>query len=403
MGFGFQIYLGAGRGRGASVKRILEALPPPQYIDELIVGWSEETELYQWLRSYTQRHGIRLWIWFPVFAEHAEGKGLCPQINIATGLPFEVTCFDGDEQFGFFCPTDEQLTETLLSRFDITYGAIRPDGVFLDRIRYPSMAQNGLESLFGCHCQECTHWYEENGLPADVLADCYQRIKSRAMDMSCLNPLGIAGYRRGNYSFSDPELSLLLSLKSQRITRTLSRLIAGFRKRGLKIGLDLFPPFLAPFVGQDYCALSSMADLVKPMLYRLTDTPAGMGFELRKMAEALSDGRTEVAGARLSHLRQLISMKEGDDEFYRQELEAVKDCREATGGRGRFLPGLEIHTAAGRPTFQAQEVRHTVQLVKDAGFESRVACWDILSAGKEYVNAFIDDGGKEPLEQRIGI
>lgn len=394
MGFGFQIYLGAGRGRGVSADRILEALPPARHIDELIVGWSEEPELYQWLRAYTRRHGIRLWIWFPVFAEHPEGEGLRPQINIATGRPFETTCFDGDEQFGFFCPTDEQLPQTLLSRFDAVYGDVHPDGVFLDRIRFPSMAQNGLESLFGCHCQACVRWYEENGLPAAVLADCYQRIRSRGLDMSCLNPLGIVGYQRGNYSFSDLEFSLLLSLKCRRITRTLSALIAGFRERGLKIGLDLFPPFLAPFVGQDYCALSSLADLIKPMLYRLTDTPAGMGFELRQMAEALSYGRTELAEARLAYFRKLISMKEGDDGFYRGELEAVKDCREATGGRGQFLPGLEVHTAAGRPAFQAQDVRHTVQMVRDAGFDSRVACWDILSADKAYVNAFIDDRGE---------
>ena len=44
---------------------------------------------------------------------------------------------------------------------------------------------------------------------------------------------------------------------------------------------------MAQFVGQDYGILSQHADFIKPMLYRQTFAPAGMGFEYDLMRKAV--------------------------------------------------------------------------------------------------------------------
>ena len=43
--------------------------------------------------------------------------------------------------------------------------------------------------------------------------------------------------------------------------------------------MDTFAPYLAYFAGQDMKLLASMADFIKPMMYRITNAPAGMPFE----------------------------------------------------------------------------------------------------------------------------
>jgi hypothetical protein len=51
--------------------------------------------------------------------------------------------------------------------------------------------------------------------------------------------------------------------------------------------MDLYAPFMAPFVGQDYEILARHADFIKPMLYRQTFAPAGMGFEYDLLRKAV--------------------------------------------------------------------------------------------------------------------
>jgi hypothetical protein len=82
------------------------------------------------------------------------------------------------------------------------------------------------------------------------------------------------------------------------VTGAVAALSAEFRKRGLKIGLDVFAPFLSRRVGQDIPALSNYADFVKPMMYLRTDAPAGIPYETRTMPDKpdLAHCRRDIAG-----------------------------------------------------------------------------------------------------------
>ena len=84
-GYGYQIFTGSGRGRGYSAEEIIEKLPRPEKIRRLIIGWSEDRELYQQLRVWTKELGIELWLWFPVFSEHSGQAALSPLRSFPDG------------------------------------------------------------------------------------------------------------------------------------------------------------------------------------------------------------------------------------------------------------------------------------------------------------------------------
>lgn len=79
-----------------------------------------------------------------------------------TGAPLGARVFDGDETFDFCCPSQAGLAQRLLEKYDRDFAGCAFDGMFLDRIRYPSLTV-GAEALFGCACGECRDWLAETG------------------------------------------------------------------------------------------------------------------------------------------------------------------------------------------------------------------------------------------------
>lgn len=386
----YQIYTGAESGRDITADQILQKLPEDRHIDSLIVGWSENMEIYHHLRAYTRERGIRLWLWFPVFSEQSEAYGFRQMINIATGEPFGAKVFDGDEKFDFLCPSQPALGDTLVKKYETLFQSADFDGIFLDRIRYPSMTM-GLEALFGCRCRDCTAWFEEHGLSAQEIQDCYDRIQKKIAEPACNNPLGITGYRDGTYTFEDDTLTRLLALRAKRITDTVRPLAETFRQKGLAIGTDLFAPFLSAFVGQDYRQMGTLSDFAKPMLYRFTDTPAGVHFELEAIAKALSGGDPVRYESRLAFLRQVLGITGEAEDFFKRELLAIRAWEQAINRQNVFIPGIELHTAEQRPPVTIQNICDNVKVLKELGYESRVACWDILCVDKPAMDTFIHD------------
>ena len=351
------------------------------------MGWSEDPALYRELGEALHRRGAELWLWFPVFSEHTLREGLRHQTGLLTGAPLGARVFDGDETFDFCCPSQAGLAQRLLEKYDRDFAGCAFDGMFLDRIRYPSLTV-GAEALFGCACGECRDWLAENGLPRQVQDDLAQRIAARMSDEDCIDPLGLLQYCAGQYIFADPALETLLRLKCQRIESVVRVLCGGFRSRGMKVAMDLFAPFLAPLVGQDYRRLGAMADFIKPMLYRHTYTPAGLSFELDAMARAVSEAAPAAYAARRAYLRQVTGMDGDTGGFFERELAAIPPV-------GRVVPGIELHTAEGLPPVRRTDIADSVHRVEQAGYFDRVACWDILSADQKAIETFAGIAGRD--------
>ncbi len=75
--------------------------------------------------------------------------------------------------------------------------------------------------------------------------------------------------------------------RAENITRAASELTEYFHSKKLKVGLDLFAPHLAPFMGQDSQMLGRIADFIKPMMYWSTTAPAGIPYEEKVFNEKL--------------------------------------------------------------------------------------------------------------------
>ena len=125
--------------------------------------------------------------------------------------------------------------------------------------------------------------------------------------------------------------------------------------------LNLYAPFMAPFVGQDYEILAAHADFIKPMLYRQTFAPAGMGFEydLLKAAAPQAEGYPEF---------------EMSLDFLNSQLEAMEpyDC-------GKF-PGIEINYREQVVPTSLEYVTESLKAVTDHGFDGTVLSWNIMEA-----------------------
>jgi hypothetical protein len=110
-------------------------------------------------------------------------------------------------------------------------------------------------------------------------------------------------------------LEELAGFRVRSILSVVERFCSFARSRGLQVGLDLYSPSLAPLVAQDYEALSSHCDWVKPMLYRQAVGPAGLPLEIASLWKGLRSlhPRSDPVGLR-RRLRELFRWEIPDTE-----------------------------------------------------------------------------------------
>ena len=70
----------------------------------------------------------------------------------------------------------------------------------------------------------------------------------------------------------------------------------------MRVALDVFAPALSRAVGQDIAALAPLAEFTKGMLYLGTHGPAGLPFELCRLARWLEHGGVAAPGRRLAEV-----------------------------------------------------------------------------------------------------
>lgn len=372
-----QIYTGGVSGRNISIQQISQKLKELEdyRIDGIIVGWSLDQQIYRWLRTYTRKKGIELYLWFQVLAEF-KSLGDFTNVTDMDGKTLRSAVFDGDEEFSFYCPSHPDTLGSLRHIYEKYFSKIAFDGVFLDRIRFPSPAMDR-NALFSCTCPFCMKRYERRGIGRRDIEEAQIHMQE-GMEQGRF--YCIEGYKNGKYSFYSPKVEKYLQVRTELITETVKELAEYFKGKGLKVGLDLFAPFLAVFVGQSYTELSTAADFVKPMLYRYTYTPAGMKYELEGMAGEMSES-----------MKRIVGMEDGRlTEFMERELEAAQKLVSCD-----IYAGMEVHTAKDLPLVEAQSVREGAELTEKMKCAGRVASWNILEASKENLLAFMEEGKHE--------
>ncbi|MBO6082797.1 MAG: hypothetical protein J6P46_07225, partial [Bacteroidales bacterium] len=247
-------------------------------VRKVIIGWSLDREIYLQVSEYLHANGIKMLLWMPVFAETEEMCENEPAVDLAGVIPANYDLAAG-EGFRFNCPSRPETAANVVAIYDNNFKDCGFDGVFLDRIRTQSFV-SGVSGVLTCGCPVCKEQFRAEGVDLDAVQAAWTEKGDAFFSVSAYDPLT-------GFTFADPVAAAYFEAKGHVVSHAVAAMADRFRERGLEVGMDLYAPFMAQFVGQDYGILSQHADFIKPMLYRQTFAPAGMGFEYDLLRKAV--------------------------------------------------------------------------------------------------------------------
>ena len=332
------------------------------HIDCVMIGWNPRAEI-DVIVDFLKERGTDVYLWLPVFSGL---DGLSPLIG-TDGKPV-VHSYKAEkgERFDFGCPVDLENLRRFKLFFETHFRGRHFDGVFLDKIRFPSFI-SGSGPVLTCFCPYCT--------PLHKISGEIELFEGE-------NPLSLTSYSGLRYTMADKRLARLFDYKANAVTTAIAELADFFRVRGYKVGLDLFAPYLSFFVGQDYAGLAPHADFIKPMFYRETYAPAGLPFELDMYANAFG-GDPDVIASRKRFLLDVLSAPAIDVDFINREIAGIRNVI----GDTKLYAGIEINYNERIAPVTARYIRENITGLKNAdGF---ALSWDLCSTPDENIDAVL--------------
>ena len=342
------------------ITAIMDTLP----VQAVIIGWHTDAALYKELIDEVHKQGKEIFLWLPVFSEMSSVQNVFRAIDFS-GTPHAGTVHE-DEDFSFLCPSRGQNVDAVKGIFENYFSMLDFDGVFLDKIRYSSFG-GGFRSAMGCFCDECKRTYAQNNVNLDKIISL-MRVKEKPF----LVPNALEEMR---YTFEHPLFDSFFRVRADIIAGAVSELADWFRMRGLKVGLDVYAPVFAYFVGQDIAALSRSADFIKPMLYRATDAPAGIPYESRRMREELCANGCEEDG-------QIERLWGAEDICGTLSLQAQIEKLKRVSCP--VYIGMEVNYKPGVCSADEAYVTDTIGAIKRGGLGC-VLSWDVLSDTRNHL------------------
>lgn len=339
-----QIFTGGWEQPNYTAEAILDRLKfliPRMPVEKVILGWYPDAALYRPIGEYLRGQGIDMLLWLPVFAELGDRVPMKPAVDL-WGRPLTQDIEQEGENFAFSCPTDPHNLQAAVTLYETTFAEAGFSGVFLDRVRTQSFV-GGVPGVLSCGCDTCRRAYLAHGVSLDGIAQAYDRDGDRFFDAD------------------SEDLRRFLSAKQQIIAESISTLCRAFKARGLKVGLDVFAPLMSPFVGQSLPLLAKDADFLKPMLYRRTYAPAGIGYEydLLKRCAPNAAGYPDITP---------------DTACLRRELNALCDLPCAV------YPGIEINRRDDIAPTDPAYVAESLSVLSENGVAGAVLSWDVMLA-----------------------
>jgi len=387
-----QILCGGYKGEAVSfeeVERKLSSVLPRLPVRKVIMGWNPDRKLYEKTAAYLAKRNIELYLWLSVFSETCVMRDLAALVDI-NGRRIERKEEHEGEDFSFSCPGDRHNIEKILDIYENEFASIPFSGVFLDKIRYPSFANGygpgqGYSGVFSCFCPSCLATYEKENFDIARLKSALARLAfgpASGPSKSYPAPLSIREYRgNGEYLFEEEALASFFSQKSRVISESLKSICQYFRDKGLGIGLDVFAPFLSPFVGQDLRILSGLCDFIKPMMYRVTQAPAGMPFETGALLRETNCSRSQS-----SEFYRLLGINPAkypfDLDFASRDLAGM-----AASSSCPVYAGMEINRVPTLAETSPGYVAETIRAYSKTGVKGFALSWSILDAPEENIIA----------------
>ena len=359
-GYIVQVSLGSWNHPDYTAERIVSRIDSVSSlinVEKVIIGWSLDKDIYRKVGDFLHSKDIKMLLWLPVFAETEDVCESSPAVDLWGEVPSNYDLAAG-EDFRFNCPTDPHNAANVISIYDRLFSDCGFDGVFLDRIRTQSFV-GGISGVLSCGCPLCAEAYAKEGVDLEAVKEEWQSKGDAFLSVSAYDPVK-------GFTFENPVAAAYFKAKGRLVSGSVSAVADSLRSRGLEVGMDLFAPFMAPFVGQDYSILAQHADFIKPMLYRKTDAPAGMGFEYELLRKA-------VPGA--TGYPELTM----DVAFLDSQMEAMEPYPCAK------YPGIEINYRAGVAETSPEYVTESLDAVLRHHFDGAVLSWNIMEAPDSHI------------------
>jgi len=364
---------------------------------ERLMIWSVEPRFLRPVVSICRGAGVSPHLWYPLLAD--------TPVNFDTSA-FEVTGIierseseildyqkAGGEEFKFLCPNRVGEAPAFLDRFEEIINLADFDGVFLDRIRFPSPA-NGIGEMLTCFCDTCK--VKSHGLVSDfekTFCAFIEELNTERISSEVLRT--ITEFRKTSTGFREFRISSVLNLLSEYSRKA--------REKGLEVGVDLFSPSLADFVSQDYGQISREVDWIKPMIYCKTMGPAGLPMELLSLAKTLMKLVPEFSEKEaLKIISEFVGLAipgsfdeltaDGIDQS-NFSLELDKIVRMSLSPSVKVFPGFEAVEIPPVCSIGTHEVKNYVETTLEKGYYGFVLSWDIRhiqDSTLEYVGDLIE-------------
>lgn len=359
------------------LRAAFEQLP----ITHVFLGWNVPQRLLSACREEVTRADARLFRWHPLLTGDAT---FTPRPEWSTiGLQCEpVPGFLGMSEFTFVCPNRPAVQGAVLEHLDQVLARGDYDGLFLDRIRYPSPADNPARWL-ACFCDDCHRAAFETGLDLEVVRGAIQRLlATQAGTRSFVQAL----LGSGNGPPSDPTLALLnafLDFREQSVAGLVRLTAERIRAQGLAVALDCFSPVLTRMVGQNLGALDACGDWTKVMTYAHALGPAGLPFELGRLAQWLIESHQVWEGQALEWLSRAsgLSLPGNRAELRARGLApadlAVEVQRGRAAGTRNLLAGIELVEMEGIAQLDQEQIEADLRAFRAAGADGLVLSWDL--------------------------
>ena len=339
----------------ARLEKITEMIP----LKSVIIGWNTDRSLYEKTGKWLHEHGVDMLLWLPVFSETADLKEADEAVDLWNQSSGRVELSKG-ENFSFCCPSSGRNIQNTIDIYEEYFSGCGFDGVFLDKIRTQSFA-GGVSGVLSCGCELCQIEAMKRGFSLERFRLAYEKKKDRLFDVHGYDP-------DKGYVFANPMMSAFLQTKSRIVADAVNGLCRYFRQKGLIVGLDLYAPLFSPFVGQDYELLACEADFIKPMMYRKTDAPAGIGYEYNVLKNALP----EAEG---------YEMPDMDRKFLTDQLNTFRNLPI------KKYPGIEINYREDIARTDPEYIRESMQTLRECGMDGAVLAWDVMLAPDSHLEA----------------
>ncbi len=363
----------------ARLRAAFDRLP----ISDVLLGWNVPQALVAACREETVRRGAQLFRWHPLLTGDST---FVPRPEWQTvGLGGDpVPGFRRMPEFTFVCPNRPAVREAVLDHLYQTIQQENYHGIFLDRIRYPSPVADPGRWL-ACFCDDCHQAAADEGIDLEVTQRHIKALLSKPERVSGFLEalLGSPGAQMAAYDADLAALEAFLVFRARSVSRFVQAAADLIHAEGLAVGLDCFSPAVTFLVGQDLKALAPHCEWIKVMSYGHTLGPAGLPFELLRLADWLVEqgwvSESDVLG--WLAVATGLSLPRNRDSLRQEGLAPQALAAEVRRGRAAgvttLLAGIELVEVEGVTNLSPRQIAADLDGFRAAGADGLVLSWDL--------------------------